>query len=100
VVEGIVSSDTNQFVINGSATSCTGAILSPGSKCKIGVQLSPNATGVQSATLAINDNAANSPQVVNLRGVGQMNHNWSAFAHTSRRLNSDLLTQVANNQPT
>jgi len=68
VIEGIASSDATQFVINSSATTCAGATLPAGSKCKIGVQFIPNATGVQSAMLTINDNSTNSPQIVNLRG--------------------------------
>jgi pseudomonalisin len=68
VIEGIASSDASQFIINSSATTCAEATLPAGSKCKIGMQFIPNAAGVPSATLTINDNAANSPQVVHLRG--------------------------------
>jgi hypothetical protein len=41
-----------------------------GGSCLIGVTFTPTATGSRSATLSIGDNAAGSPQLVNLAGTG------------------------------
>jgi hypothetical protein len=49
---------------------CTGATLTSSSTCAINVAFTPSATGSRSASLAITDNASNSPQSVALSGTG------------------------------
>ena len=46
---------------------CTSA-LSHGSSCTISVKFAPTIVGTITGTLTINDNAANTPQVVSLSG--------------------------------
>lgn len=46
------------------------ASMAPGMKCFINVTFTPTATGTRTATLAVNDNGANSPQTVALSGTG------------------------------
>jgi subtilase family serine protease len=46
------------------------ATLNVGAKCAIGVTFTPSLLGAESATLDVNDNAANSPQTVALSGAG------------------------------
>ncbi len=47
-----------------------GAGLAPGASCAINVTFTPTATGSRTGLLTITDNAASSPQVVNLGGGG------------------------------
>jgi len=49
---------------------CANSTLPVGSSCKIGVTFTPTATGAASATLAVNDNAGDTPQLVDLTGTG------------------------------
>jgi hypothetical protein len=49
---------------------CTGAPLLTGKKCTISVTASPTLAGSLSGGVTINDNAANSPQIVNLTATG------------------------------
>jgi hypothetical protein len=44
--------------------------MAPGAKCTISVTFTPGLVGAESATLNVNDNAANSPQTVTLSGTG------------------------------
>jgi hypothetical protein len=46
------------------------ASLAPGAKCTISVTFTPSIVGAESATLNVNDNAANTPQKVTLSGTG------------------------------
>ena len=46
------------------------ASLGSNSSCSINVTFTPTATGNRSSTVAISDNAAGSPQIVNLSGTG------------------------------
>src|SRR5208282_3084826 len=48
---------------------CSSPLL-PGKRCSIAVRFAPSVTGVITGTLKINDNAANTPQVVSLSGDG------------------------------
>jgi hypothetical protein len=54
----------------GSLNAC-GSGLAPGASCVIGVFFDPAVGGTRSGTLSITDNAAGSPQMVALTGVGQ-----------------------------
>jgi hypothetical protein len=51
------------------ATTC-GATLAAGASCAVDVTFTPSQTGPRTATLAIYDNTAGSPQTVSLSGVG------------------------------
>jgi hypothetical protein len=53
-----------------SADNCTGATVIPSATCTVSVTFTPSAAGSRTATLSHNDNAANSPQTVNLSGTG------------------------------
>lgn len=53
-----------------SQTNNCGASVAVGANCSIDVTFKPTATGSRSASLTINDDAANSPQSVSLSGVG------------------------------
>jgi hypothetical protein len=55
---------SNQFAV----TNTCGAAVAPGSACTIQVTFTPTAAGIQTGTLAINDNASGSPQTVSLTG--------------------------------
>jgi subtilase family serine protease len=54
-----------------SQTNNCGTRVSPGSSCSVYVMFTPSAGGSRSATLTINDNAAQNPQTVALSGTGQ-----------------------------
>jgi Ca2+-binding RTX toxin-like protein len=60
--------EASQFSI--SANSCTGANLQIGQTCTIGVTFTPNGLGPRSAAVAISDNGAGSPHLVQLSGTG------------------------------
>jgi hypothetical protein len=51
-----------------AATSACPASVQPGNTCTIQATFSPSASGTQTGTLTITDNAANSPQTVSLAG--------------------------------
>jgi hypothetical protein len=71
IISNAISSDPAEFAVSGGGT--CGAIpvtVAPKKSCTIGVTFTPNATGVHSATLTLNDNVATSPQRVALRGRG------------------------------
>ncbi len=50
---------------------CPGATLAAGQTCTVSVEFAPSTTSSESATLTFTDNAAGSPQMVSLTGVGQ-----------------------------
>ena len=53
-----------------SADTCTGTTIAPGDNCTIKASFAPSATGGRSASLAFNDDADDSPQLVALSGTG------------------------------
>jgi hypothetical protein len=55
----------------GSSTCAAKTMLPVGGHCQIGVKFAPTAPGRQTGTIAITDNAANSPQVATLEGLGR-----------------------------
>jgi P pilus assembly chaperone PapD len=65
---GLTGSNASDFAK--SADTCAGATLTPNGTCTLSVTFTPSATGSRTATLSINDNAANSPQTVSLSGTG------------------------------
>jgi hypothetical protein len=52
-----------------SSTPCTGSIA-PGAGCIIAVQFNPTATGTQTGTVTLSDDAPGSPQQISLNGTG------------------------------
>jgi hypothetical protein len=46
------------------------ATLSPGGTCNVNLVFTPSVTGVRNATLSFSDNAYNTPQSLNLTGIG------------------------------
>jgi len=63
---GITGADAGDFE---QSDNCL-ASLAPGAKCTIDVSFTPSALGARTATLNVDDNAANSPQTVSLSGTG------------------------------
>jgi hypothetical protein len=61
---------TNASDFGKSTDTCTGATVIPNGSCGVSVAFTPSASGSRTATLSINDNAANSPQSVSLSGTG------------------------------
>jgi hypothetical protein len=53
-----------------TATSTCTSPLNPGGGCTVNVTFTPTALGTQTGTLTLTSNATNSPQVVNLTGIG------------------------------
>jgi hypothetical protein len=69
----------------GSATTCpmSPASLAPGANCTISVAFAPTAAGARSATVAITDNAADSPESIGLSGTGATPVPGAGLAPTS-----------------
>ena len=44
--------------------------LAPGAHCEITVVFSPTGVGTRTASVTITDNAVDSPQIINLKGIG------------------------------
>ena len=53
-----------------SSDGCSGMMLAPSANCVVSVIFTPSQTGSRTGTLTISDAAANSPQTVNLSGIG------------------------------
>ncbi len=53
-----------------AADTCSGATISPGGHCTLGIAFAPSKTGGKTATLTISDNAPGSPQRASLAGTG------------------------------
>jgi phospholipase C len=64
---GTLNTTGNYKVTSGGTC---GSSLAAGSSCTIDVAFSPKAAGVQTGVLTVNDSGPNSPQTVNLTGVG------------------------------
>ena len=63
---------TSDFTLYPAGTTCTQSmILNPGQKCTISLLFNPTASGEQSGTLTIQDNASNNQQVIKLKGTGK-----------------------------
>ncbi len=68
-------------------TNACGTSLATGASCAISVQFAPTNSGAVLGALAIADGASNSPQIVNLSGVGVT---VPRFAYVSNSLDSTL----------
>lgn len=75
-----------------TAGSCLGAAVLPGASCTVLVSFAPTAFGGRSASLSIQDDAPNSPQVASLNGSGYINapDHWipAGSMHAARQLHS------------
>ena len=63
---GLLGNNAGDF---GQSNNC-GSSVAAGGTCTINVTFTPTAPGTRSATVAITDNAAGSPQIINLTGAG------------------------------
>lgn len=66
-----ISGGLGQFTVSSTTCGAAPAQLNAGASCVINVTFRPVNTGSQSAKLSLSDNAANSPQTVNLSGSGK-----------------------------
>jgi len=69
-----------------------GAQLGPGASCTYQLAFTPTALASESATLAVNDNASNSPQTVSLSGTGSAP---ATVSPTSVSFPSQLITTTS-----
>jgi len=53
-----------------TSQTCQNAKLAPGSECEVVLVFRPQAVGLRTATLSVNDNALDAPQLVSLSGSG------------------------------
>ena len=62
----------SSIVISGNfaQTNDCPAVLAPNQECTLTITFTPTATGPRTGTLTVTDNAANSPQTLNLSGTG------------------------------
>jgi len=67
-ITSVAAGGSNPSEFNNQMGNCTGAIASQGS-CAISVTFAPLATGQRSETITINDDAPNSPQIINVSGT-------------------------------
>jgi uncharacterized repeat protein (TIGR03803 family) len=63
---GLVGANPSQFIY-GTTTACS--TVAPGATCTFRIRFSPTAPGIDSAAIAINDNAPGSPQMISLSGT-------------------------------
>jgi hypothetical protein len=66
----LTGANATDFAIAGTSTCINGLTLSSGNACSVDVTFKPAGAGSYSATLAITDNAGDSPQTVALAGMG------------------------------
>lgn len=66
----IAGTNASDFAIN-SSTCYPGLLLGPYYQCNVHISFLPAASGYRTANLTFTDNAAGSPQVVTLEGIGQ-----------------------------
>ena len=61
---------TGDYLVNSTTCGATGTTLAAGASCTYTLLFQPLQAGIRPGTLTLNDNAALSPQVVSLSGVG------------------------------
>jgi hypothetical protein len=69
LIAGISISGYGDFAITNGTNTC-GASLAAGSSCTFQIAFTPLAAGTRSATLVVNDNSINTPQLLTLSGTG------------------------------
>jgi hypothetical protein len=78
-------------------TNTCGTSVAAGANCTISVTFTPTATGSQPGTITVTDNAAGSPQTVNLTGTGSapiVNLSSTSLHFASRRVGSTSSAQT------
>ena len=80
---------------NFSQTHTCGATLAAGANCTISVTFTPSTTGALSASLAVADNAAGSPQTVALTGTGTAAVPVVSFSPTSLAFGNQVLNTTS-----
>ena len=70
-------------------------VLTKGSGCTLTIVYSPTASGAQSATVKVTDNASNSPQVISLTGTGSSSGPVLSLSSTSLSFASLPVGQAA-----
>jgi hypothetical protein len=71
LIIGNLSIAAAQFAIDPAKTTCvSGMSLPRGHNCRIGIHFAPTATGLQTGTLVVTDNATNGPHQIRLKGSG------------------------------
>ena len=70
VISGAALAGTDAADFTAANDTCTGQTLAPAESCSIDVRFAPAHAGDLSASLRIDDNAANAPQSVALSGIG------------------------------
>ena len=106
--KSVILTNTGNATLNIASITKTGdfaqtnncrATLGSGKNCSISVTFRPTSSGLRSGTLAINDNAAGSPQTVSLGGnfVTALPAPLS-FGSVTRNTTSEKLLTVTNNQ--
>jgi hypothetical protein len=91
---------TGDFALLAGSNTC-GSSLAPGAVCTVQIVFTPTAAGMRTGAVTFSDNAANSPQLVQLSGIG-VDFSLAANGPTSLTISSGqpatyalLLTSVA-----
>ena len=70
VISTVTITGANEGDFSKSADTCSGTTVTPNGTCSVGITFTPSGAGTRTALLNFPDNAANSPQTVNLSGTG------------------------------
>jgi hypothetical protein len=82
-------------------TNTCGNSLAPNASCSINATFTPKALGARSAAVTLTDNAANSPQTVNLNGTGTTSvsftpKSWNFGSHKVGQSSNPMTVTVTN----
>lgn len=69
-ISGVALTGANSTDFLKPSDTCTGATLTPGQQCTIGVQFRPATSGPKTASVSVTDNATGSPHTAALSGTG------------------------------
>lgn len=83
-VTNVALSGTNAAEFSIASDGCSGATLTSGQNCIVGIRFSPKLGGVRAAVASVTDNATGSPQTIAITGTG--------YGIPSASLSSALLT--------
>ncbi len=67
----ITGTNLSEFTVSSTSCGTPPATLNSGASCVINVTFKPTATGTQTASLRLTDNATNNPQTIGLIGTGR-----------------------------
>jgi hypothetical protein len=71
LIIGTLSLTGGDYLIDSGTTTCAGASLPPGKRCRIGLRFTPSVKGHLLSTLTVSDTSTNGPHLVMLRGMGK-----------------------------